>query len=195
MMTGTRLLLVDDDRLILATLARSLRDAGFEVDIANSGASALQLATTTGFDLAVLDMRMPGLSGIEVAQRLRAEHDIPALFLSAYSDRESVLQAVAGGSLGYVVKPVDAPQLIPAIEAALARARDFAALTAIKGRLEHALAGRRRTSVAIGILMERRGLTEAAAFDVLRAAARAERRKLEQRAGDVVMALEQLNRL
>ena len=194
-MPSTRLLLVDDDRLILATLARSLRDAGYEIDIANSGASALQHATAIHFNLAVLDMRMPGLSGIEIARRLRAEYDIPALFLSAYSDRESVLQAVAGGSLGYVVKPVGAPQLIPAIEAALARARDFAALTAIKGQLEHALTGRRHTSIAIGILMERRGLTEAAAFDALRAAARAERRKLEQRAGDVVMALEQLNRL
>lgn len=195
MMPGERLLLVDDDRLILATLARSLRDAGYEVDTANSGRTALQHAAATHFDLAVLDMRMPGLSGIETARQLRAEHDIPALFLSAYSERESVSQAVAGGGLGYVVKPVDAQQLIPAIEAALARARDFATLTVVKGQLERALTGTRHASIAIGILMERRRLTEAAAFEALRAAARAERRKLEQTAGDVVSALEQINRL
>jgi response regulator NasT len=192
-MFSTRLLLVDDDRVILATLARNLRDAGYEAEIADCGEAALELAAAVHFNLAVLDMRMPGLSGIETAQRLRDEHCIPALFLSAHGERELVQQAVAGGGLGYVLKPVDAPQLVPAIEAALARGRDLAALLETKSQLEHALAGGRHTNIAIGILMERHRLGEAVAFEALREGARAERRKLEHHAGDLVMALERVN--
>lgn len=192
-MSSTRLLLVDDDRVILATLARNLRDAGYEAEIADCGEAALELAAAVHFNLAVLDMRMPGLSGVETAQRLRDEHRIPALFLSAYGERELVQQAVAGGGLGYVLKPVDAPQLVPAIEAALARGRDLAALLETKSQLEQALAGGRHTNVAIGILMERHRFGEAVAFEALREGARAARRKLEDHAGDLVIALERVN--
>lgn len=194
-MSSIRLLLVDDDRLILATLARSLRDAGYETETANSGEAALDRAAATRFALAVMDMRMPGLSGVETARRLQVEHGVPALFLSAYGDRESVHEAVAGGTLGYLVKPVNASQLIPAIEAALARARDLAALVEIKTQLDRALTGGRNINIAIGILMERRRLSVAAAFEALRATARAERRRLEERASDLVSTLERLNLL
>lgn len=192
-MSGIRLLLVDDDRLVLAALARNLRDAGYAAETADCGEAALERAASTRFDLAVLDMRMPGLTGIETAQRLRAEHGVPALFLSAYGERELVQRAVAEGALGYVVKPVDAPQLAPAIEAALARARDLAGLLEAKTQLERALAGGRHTNIAIGVLMERHRLAEAAAFKVLRAGARTARRRLEEHAGDLVAALKRLN--
>lgn len=193
MMTNVRLLLVDDDRLVLATLARNLRVVGYDVDVAGSGEEALQVAGSARFNLAVMDIRMPGLSGIETAERLRTERAIPAMFLSAYSDRELVQKAVNGGGLGYVLKPVDAPQLVPAIEAALARARDFAALIDTKHQLERALASGRKTNVAIGIVMERRRITEAAAFEMLRNDARRKRRKLEYHARDLVMALDREN--
>jgi len=193
MMSGVRLLLVEDDRLVLATLARNLRSAGYEVEVAGSGEEALEVAGSACFNLAVMDIRMPGLSGIETADRLRAERAIPAMFLSAYGDRELVQQAVNGGALGYVLKPVDTPQLVPAIEAALARARDLAALIETKHQLERALANGRNTNVAIGILMERRRITEAAAFDVLRNEARRTRRKLEDHASDIVAALDREN--
>lgn len=189
-----RLLLVDDDRLILATLARDLRDLGYQTETADSGEAALERAAATDFDLAVMDMRMPGMNGIEAARRLREAKGVPCLFLSAYSDLAQVRQAVEEGGLGYVVKPVDAPRLFPAIETALARARDLVALTQARAQLERALTGGRHTNIAIGILMERRRLAEAAAFDALRAAARDERRKLEEYAGDLVATLERLNR-
>lgn len=192
-MSGASLLLVDDDRLILATLARNLHDAGYEAETADSGEAALERAAAARYSLAVVDMRMPGLSGIETAQRLLAEHGVPALFLSAYGERDLVQQAVEVGALGYVLKPVDAPRLVPAIEAALARARDLGALLEAKSQLERALAGGRQTSIAVGILMERHRLAEAAAFEALRAGARAARRKLEDHAGDLVMALERVN--
>jgi response regulator NasT len=192
-MTSVRLLLVDDDRLILATLGKNLREAGYEVELADSGAAALELAVRSPFHLAILDMRMPGLSGTETAMALRDRHGIPALFLSAYGEVEQVRQAVAEGGLGYVVKPADAPQLIPAIEAALARARDLNSLFQAKAQLERALAGGRQTSIAIGILMERRGLSEPKAFAALRAAARRRQIKLDEHCAGLVAALELVN--
>ncbi len=189
-MSSVRLLLVDDDRLVLATLARTLRIAGYEVEIAGSGEEALEAVGLTSFDLVVLDIRMPGLCGIETAALLRAKFEMPIMFLSAYGDRELVQQAINGGGMGYVLKPVDTPQLIPAIEAALARARDLADLLDTKHQLERALAGGRRTNVAIGILMERLHITEARAFEILRNDARHTRRKLEDYAGDLVVALD-----
>jgi two-component system, response regulator PdtaR len=188
-----RILFAEDDRLVLATIAKGLHDAGYEVATAESGEAALLLAEQQSFDLAVLDIRMPGLSGIETAQRLRDEHGLPALFLSAYGERDLVEQAATSGALGYVVKPVDVVQLVPAIEAALTRARDLKALTEARSQLEQALAGGRQTSIAIGILMERRGLSEQAAFDMLRTSARKKRRKLEDVCLELVEAEERLN--
>jgi len=190
MMPNVRLLLVDDDRLVLATLAMNLRSAGYEVEVADSGDEALEVASSARFNLAVLDIRMPGMSGIETAERLCVEHAIPVIFLSAYGDSELVQQAVNGGGLGYILKPVDVPQLMPAIETALARARDLDALIETKYQLERALAGGRHTNVAIGILMERQRITEAAAFEILRNDARRTRRKLEDYASDLVAALD-----
>ncbi len=194
-MTGIRILLVDDDRLILATLASALSNAGYRVSTADSGEAALESAATERFDLAIVDMRMPGISGCETARRLREAYGIPTLFLSAYSEQELVQQAVAEGGLGYMVKPVDAAQLMPAIEAAAARARDLAALSEARLQLEKALAGGRATSVAIGILMERRKLGEQAAFESLRDSARKNQRKLEEQCSDMVDLLDRLNRL
>lgn len=192
-MPETRLLLVDDDRLVLATLSRGLREAGYAVETAESGTAALEVAARQSFDLAILDIRMPGMSGIELAQALRAGHDIPAMFLSAYGDRAQVEAAVAGGIVGYLVKPVDPALIVPAIECARARARDLAALLQAKTQLEQALAGGRATSIATGILMERRGLGEKEAFEQLRAAARRRQRKLDEHAAELVAAVERLN--
>jgi response regulator NasT len=192
-MSGLRILLVDDDRLILATLAKSLANSGYAVCTADSGDAALECAARGRYDLAVVDMRMPGMSGCETAQRLRDERGIPALFLSTCSDRQLVQQAVAAGGLGYLVKPVDPAQLMPAVEAAIARARDLAALGAARQQLEQALAGGRATSMAVGIMMERRRLGEQAAFDELRATARKNQRKLEEQSREMVDLLDRLN--
>lgn len=192
-MPANRLLFVDDDRLVLATLTKGLSDSGYDVKTAGSGEAALVLAAQQPFDLAILDIRMPGLSGIETSRRLRTEYDVPALFLSAYGERELVEQAASEGGLGYVVKPVDVPQLVPAIEAALARARDLKVLAEGRSQLEQALDSGRQTSIAIGILMERRGLSEQSAFELLRTTARKRRSKLEDVSRELVEAVERLN--
>lgn len=190
-----RLLLVDDDRLILATLGQGLRTAGYAVTAVDTAREALAAAERATFDLALLDIRMPGMSGIEAAHQLRDRHGIDSLFLTAYGDEATVAQAVKGGALGYLVKPVDLHQLVPAVEAALARARDLKALQGVRLQLEHALAGGRFVSVAIGLLMERQRLGHDAAFQLLRNDARKNSRRVEDLAQELVAAAETLNRL
>jgi len=190
-----RLLLADDDRLILATLGQGLRTAGYAVTAVDSAQEALASAEQARFDLALLDIRMPGMSGIEAANQLRDRHGIDSLFLTAYGDEATVAQAVQGGALGYLVKPVDLHQLVPAVQAALARARDLKALQNVRIQLEHALAGGRLVSVAIGLLMERQRLGRDAAFQLLRNDARKQSRRIEDLAQELVAAAETLNRL
>jgi two-component system, response regulator PdtaR len=190
---SARLVLVDDDRLILATLASGLRNAGYQVSEGASGKEALRLCAEIKPDLAILDIRMPDMSGIEIARRLKAETDTPFVFLSAYSDTETVGQAIEEGALGYLVKPVYVSQMVPAIEAALVRAAEIRTLKQTETHLNIALASGRETSIAIGVLMERYRLTSDEAFDALRSFARSERRKVREIAADVIHAAETMN--
>ncbi len=133
------------------------------------------------------------MNGTELAKHLRQRNQIPTLFLSAYSDHHLIEHAVKEGGVGYIVKPVDAQQLIPAIETALARARELTALLENKKHLEQALSGGRYTSMAIGILMERRRITQEVAFETLRNNARKQRIKLEEFSREIVVASNHLN--
>lgn len=189
------LLFADDDRLVLATIAQGLRDAGFQVTTATSGEEVLEAAGKDRFDLALLDIRMSGMSGIDAAQQLNDVYGLPVMFLTAYGELALVEDAIARGGLAYVMKPVDIAQLIPAIVTALARARDLRVLRATSTQLEQALATGRETSLAIGIVMERRCVGEKAAFELLRSNARAQQRKLNDFCHDIVAAAEQLNGL
>lgn len=184
-----KIVLADDDRLILTTLAAGLRQAGYQVFEAASGERALALVEAQAPDLLILDICMPGLSGLDVAERLQAS-GIPMLFLTAYGDNKIVRSAVAMGAMGYLVKPVDVPQLIPEVEAVLGRAADLHQLRAKEGHLRRALAQKRETSVAIGILMQREGLDLEQAFETLRRRARSRQCKLVDLAAEVVRANE-----
>ncbi|MDO8891575.1 MAG: response regulator [Sulfurimicrobium sp.] len=184
------ILVVDDDRLILFTLAKGLRDAGFTVIEAGSGEQALEMCADFVPDLAILDMRMPGLSGLDVARWLRENNGAPFIFLSAYDDHETVQQAVAAGALGYLVKPVDVPHVLPTLHAALARARELHAMKQNELHLQHALNSSRDISVAIGMLMERYDYGQQEAFEKLRRSARDQRRKAGEVASDIINGME-----
>jgi two-component system, response regulator PdtaR len=187
-MRGRKLLLADDDRLILATTAAGLRSAGFAVEEARSVDAAIKLLESFVPDIALLDIRMGHASGFDLARHLQEAGDIPFMFLSAYGDDLTVSEATALGAVGFVVKPVDIAQLIPAIEAALARASDLRRLRSTGRQLEQALDQQRSVSVAIGILMERHHLTREEAQNRLRDAARAQRRKMTELAEAIVGA-------
>lgn len=181
-----RLLLVDDDRLILATVGRSLCRRGYRVTMADNGSAALGIAAKAAFDLAVVDIAMPGMSGIDLGRELRARYRLPCLFLSAHSDAELIAQAIQEGGNAYLVKPLSVTQLVPAIELAIARAKDTQAMIGTLANLECALAGSHVVSMAIGVLMAVRGLSEKAAFEALRAEARRQRIKIESYCTEVV---------
>ena len=183
--------MVDDDRLVLAALAEGLRGAGYRVTGTASGKDALGLVAHDVPDLALLDVRMSGMTGIELGGKLR-ELGIPFLFLSAYGDQEIVRQAAEEGALGYLVKPLDIQQIVPSIEAALAREGDLRKLRESEAQLNTALAGSREISMAVGLLMMRDRLNRNQAFGLLRANARSQRRPIAELAKELLTSAENL---
>ena len=115
-----KVLVVDDDRLVLATVTHGLAQAGFEVIDADNGDDAILLARQHKPDLALLDIRMEGKSGFDVAAYLREYCQIPFMFLSAFADEGTIKQVKELGALTYLVKPLDIQQIVPAVEAAFA---------------------------------------------------------------------------
>ncbi len=190
-----RILIADDDRLVLATVSKPLRQAGHTVYEASDGEEALKQCLEHQPDLAILDIRMPGLDGIETARRLQEASGTPFMIFSAYGNDNYVQQSIELGTLGYLVKPLDPEQILPAVEAALVRAREFRQLQATTNQLQTALDGNRSTSIAIGLLMERFHLDRATAFEKLRRHARSQRRKLADVAEELVRSNELLNSL
>ncbi len=188
-----QLLLADDDALVLATFGRGLRDAGYQVTVAATGQEALEAAQQSAPDLAILDIRMPGLSGIEVSRKMQ-QQGVPVIHLTAYSDQETLNSAVAQGALGYLVKPIDVHKAIPTIETALNHAERYCRLQESEERLTRALDTANVVNYAVGILSERHRITPQTAFNRLRDCARSERRRVRDIANDILRASECMNR-
>lgn len=187
------LMVVDDDRLVLATLVAGLKQAGFDVIEADNGDDAILLARKHKPRLAILDMRMQGKSGMDVARYLAANTDTGFMFLSAFGDSDIVEEATRMGALGYLVKPLDVRQIVPAVRAALSRAGDRAQAPA--GPVEEAAPATpgRDEWIAIGILMERLRIDYDRALAALRLQASAERRDVAELASSMVEAANRLN--
>lgn len=190
-----RILIVDDDPHLRQFLTEVIGHAGYETLTAGSGEEALQLISKGEPDMALLDITMPGMTGLELASRLKESTTVPFMFLSAVEDSESARQAAAHGAVGYLVKPVDAARLMPAFEAGLARADDIRQLRRTEANLNAALAAGRETSLAVGLLMGRFQTDRNTAFEVLRDHARSSRRKINEVADQLLAAEETLNSL
>ena len=182
-------MVVDDDRLVLATLCAGLRQAGIEVIEADNGDEAILLARRHKPQLAILDMRMQGKSGMDVARYLTANTRTGFLFLSAFNDSATIEEANRLGALGYLVKPLDVKQIVPAVRAALAQTASRSAPPSPVGMGR----GQRDEQVAIGILMERLRLDYDRALDALRNQARLEGASIEALATSMVEAANRLN--
>ena len=182
----TRILIVEDDRLVLAGLAAGLEERGYLVTKAISGEQAVQLADSARPDLVLMDICLPDISGIEAARKINDRLGIPIIFLSAFNAEETVREAVSLGGFVYLVKPITIKQLVPAIESVLARAGDLSKLRGSEQNLATALKQSREISVAIGMLMERHGISAEDAFELLRRNARDTRRKAAEVAQDVI---------
>lgn len=178
-------MVVDDDRLVLATLVAGLKQAGIEVIETDNGDDAILLARKHKPQLAILDMRMQGKSGMDVARYLAAETDTGFMFLSAFGDADIVEEAMRMGALGYLVKPLDVRQIVPAVQAALSRSPE--------AKVEAPQETGRDELIAVGILMERLKLDYDGALEKMRAQAKAEGKAVGELASNMVEAANRLN--
>src|SRR4051794_28085420 len=185
-----RVLIAEDETIIRLDLAQMLERAGFEVCAqARDGVEAVDLAVSERPDLAVLDVKMPRLDGIEAARRIMDERPIPIVMLTAYGQDELVSRAVEAGVFGYLVKPFRETDLLPAIKTAQSRYAELAAVREEVASLSDALAARKAIERAKGLLMVKENLTEDEAFARLRKASQVSGRPLRVIAEAVVATL------
>ncbi len=167
-MSAPRILVAEDEAIIRLDLVETLVEAGYDVvGETGRGDDALRLVGELEPDLAILDVRMPGLDGIEVAREIVAERSAAVLILTAFGQRELVERAAAAGALAYLVKPWQRSDLIPAIEMALARHREFLSLSEEKLSLEEQLEVRKIVDRAKGKLQDEHDMSENDAFRFL----------------------------
>ena len=203
-MSKGKILVVDDDRLVLATLSYGLTQAGFEVIDADNGDDAILLAREHRPELALLDIRMEGLTGFDVAAYLREYLQTPFMFLSAFADEATVAKVKELGAVAYLVKPLDISQIVPAVEAAFARSHAAAAAPApalaaapqalaaeTPSELPHQLDP---TALAVGVLMHRYSLPRDEALARLMGLAAADGHRLPEQGRRLVDAVELLAR-
>jgi two-component system, response regulator PdtaR len=175
-----RILIAEDETIIRLDLRDLLERAGLEVCAeAKDGEEAVELARSERPDVAILDVKMPKLDGIEAARRILEERPLPIVMLTAYGQEELVARAVEAGVFGYLVKPFREQDLLPAIHTARARHDELSALREEAESLSEALAARKAIERAKGLLMKKEGISEEDAFARLRKASQVSGRPLK----------------
>ena len=190
-MERTRIVIVDDESIIRIDLREMLSNLGYLViGEVGDGRSAVNLARELRPDLVIMDIKMPGMDGIDAAKILTEEKIAPVLLLTAYSQKELVSRARQAGVVGYLVKPFRESDLSPAIEVALARFAEFRALESEVGDLQEALETRKFVERAKGILMDTQGLPEADAFRKIQKMSMNTRKPMKEVAEAIILAHE-----
>jgi AmiR/NasT family two-component response regulator len=190
-MGQTRVVIADDESIIRMDLKEMLTHAGYlVVGEAGDGMSAVHLAREVRPDLVIMDIKMPGLDGVSAAKILTEEQIAPVLLLTAYSQRELIDAARDAGVVAYLVKPFREGELLPAMEIALARFREFAELRREVEDLRDALETRKLVERAKGVLMDTQGLTEAEAFRRIQQISMNTRRPMREVASAILLAQE-----
>jgi response regulator NasT len=185
-----RVLIAEDETIIRLDVRDLLERAGHEVCAeARDGVEAVELARKHSPDMAILDVKMPRLDGIEAARRILDERPIPIVMLTAYGQEELVSRAAEAGVFGYLVKPFRESDLLPALHTARARHEELSALRRETESLAEALAARKAIERAKGLLMTKENLTEEEAFGRLRRASQVSGRPLKVIADAVVATL------
>jgi len=185
-------LLVDDDPLVLTCISKGLKRAGFNITPAKCGYEALDLAKKNNFDVVLLDINMPDISGIQVAKQLDLS-SCPVIFFTANSDEKHLGEAQLDGCYGYLVKPMNIKQILPAISIALERFNHCNSLSNWIKSLERTEQANRSVSMAIGLIMERHHISEEDAFKQLRDHSRNTRKSIKELAEGIVEAFSLVN--
>ncbi len=185
----TRLLIADDDPLILMNLREMLQEQGYlVVGETGDGLSAVNLTRQVRPELVLLDVKMPHMDGITAAKMIGDEHLAPVLLLTAYSSRELVEQARAAGVLGYLLKPVRDAELMPLIEVTVARWMERVQRRKELAQLQERLETRKLVDRAKGYLMDHQGLSEAEAFRKIQQLAMNSRKTMREVAQAILLA-------
>ncbi|PZG07811.1 response regulator [Micromonospora craterilacus] len=160
-----RVLIAEDEALIRLDLAEMLVEEGYEVvGEAGDGETAVRLAEELKPDLVILDIKMPIMDGLAAAERIAGARIAPVIILTAFSQRDLVERARAAGAMAYLVKPFQKSDLVPAVEIALSRYSEIAALESEVAGLTDRLEVRKTVERAKGALMTTYNMTEPQAF-------------------------------
>lgn len=186
-----RILVVDDEAILRLDLSEMLAELGHDiVGEADNGGDAVTMARTLKPDLVIMDVKMPGMSGLEASKIIADEQIAPVLLLTAYSQRDVVEQATDSGVMAYLVKPIREEELTPAIEIVINRWNSYKTL---QGELEKAkedLETRKLLDRAKGILMDQHGFSEHDAFQAMQHLSMDRRLSLKAVAQAVIAAAE-----
>ncbi|MGH9155584.1 MAG: ANTAR domain-containing response regulator [Acidimicrobiales bacterium] len=186
-----RVVIAEDEAIIRLDLKEVLQEEGYEVvGETGRGDEAVELVRTLGPDLAILDIKMPGMDGLAAAREIATGRQAAVLILTAFSQKNLIEEARDAGALAYLVKPYQASELIPAIEVALGRFHEIQALERENRSLEDQLETRRVVARAKGLLMDGYQLSEGDAFRFIQQTAMRERltmRVMAQRVLDGVL--------
>jgi two-component system, response regulator PdtaR len=184
---AVRVVIAEDEAIIRLDLKETLEEEGYEVvGETGRGDEAVALVKEHEPDIAILDIKMPGLDGLSAAREISGERRAAVLILTAFSQRDLIERARDAGALAYLVKPFQRSELVPAVEVALGRFREMRALEAEVRGLEEQLETRRVVDRAKGMLMDGHRLAEADAFSFIQRTAMKERMTMKAVAERVI---------
>ena len=185
--TKPRILIAEDEAIIRLDLKEMLEEEGIEVvGEAADGEAAMRLARETNPDLVILDIKMPGMDGLTAAEKVVEEDLAAVLILTAFSQKDLVKRAADAGAMGYLVKPFQKSDLMPAIEIALARYAEIKAVRQETADLSEQLETRKVVDRAKGKLMDEKSIGEADAFRYIQKRAMDERRSMKDVASEIL---------
>ena len=184
---STRIVIAEDEAIIRLDLRETLEEEGYIV-VADTGRGddAIELVRQHKPDVAIFDIKMPGLDGLDAARVVSAERICPVVMLTAFSQREVIEQARDAGALAYLVKPFQKTDLVPAIELAIGRFRELMTLSGERDALGEQLELRKLLDRAKGLLIDKFSMTEQSAFDFIQKNAMSTRAKMVDVANQIL---------
>ena len=184
---GKRVVIAEDEAIIRLDLKEILEDEGYDVvGETGRGDEAVELVARHEPDIAILDIKMPGIDGIEAARRISADHRVAVLILTAFSQRNLIEEARDAGVMAYLIKPFTKTELIPAIEVAKGRFEEMRAIKSESQSLTEQLEARRLIDRAKGRLMDEHGMKEQQAWDFIQKTAMRERKTMKVLAQSII---------
>ena len=182
-----RVVIAEDEAIIRMDLRETLEEEGYQVvGETGRGDLAVELVRDLRPDLVVLDIKMPGLDGLEAARIISDERICGVLMLTTFSQREVVEEARDAGALAFLVKPFQKSDLVPAIEVAMGRFRELRALSGEVDTLAEQLESRKIIDRAKGVLMDELGMTEQDSFSFIQRTAMSRRTRMRDVADGVL---------